>query len=112
MLLDQAGHECCVNSYVVEEARRNLVAKAPEGILFFDQLLSRMATAKVQPSDTALEASLPLPAKDQPVLAAAIRQGCAMLVTGDRTHFSALYGRTVHGVAVHSPRSLAEALLM
>jgi hypothetical protein len=24
-----AGHECCVNGYVLEEARRNLVAKAP-----------------------------------------------------------------------------------
>lgn len=110
-LLDKAGHGCCVNSYVVEEARRNLVAKAPERIAVLDRLLSRLTTAKAQPSDAALEASLPLPAKDRPVLAAAIRQGCAELVTGDRTHFGALYGTTVHGVAVHSPRSLAETLL-
>jgi hypothetical protein len=71
-----------------------------------------MTTAKAQASDAALETSLPLPVKDRPVLAAAIRQGCAVLVTGDRTHFGALYGGTVHGVAVHSPRSLAEVLLM
>jgi hypothetical protein len=45
------------------------------------------------------------------VLAAAIHQGCDALVTGDRTHFGALYGRTIHGVAIHSPRSLAQALL-
>jgi len=32
------------------------------------------------------------------------------LVTGDRTHFGALYGRTIHGVTIHSPRTLAEAL--
>jgi uncharacterized protein len=109
-LLDQAGHECCVNSYVVEEARRNLVAKAPEAIAILDRLLSRMTTAKAQPSDAALEASLPLPAKVRPVLAAAIGQGCAVLVTGDRTHFGELYRGTVHGVAIHSPRSSAAVL--
>jgi len=54
--------------------------------------------------------SLPLPAKDRPVLAAAIHPSCGALVTGDRTHFGALYGRTIHGVTNHSPRSLAEAL--
>jgi hypothetical protein len=61
--------------------------------------------------DPALEASLPLPAKDRPVLAAAILDACDALVTGDRSHFGSLYGRTIHGVAIHSPRSLAEALL-
>ena len=111
-LLDSAGHECCVNSYVVEEARRNFFAKAPEAIAVLDRLLSRMTMAKAQPSDATLEVSLPLPAKDRPVLAAAIRQSCALLVTGDRTHFGALYGTTVHGVTVHSPRSLAEAILV
>jgi hypothetical protein len=96
---------------VIEEARRNLVAKAPDCVIALDRLLSRMKTADVQRTDAALEASLPLPAKDRPVLAAAINQGCTALVTGDRTHFGALYGRTIHGVAIHSPRSLAEALL-
>jgi len=111
-LLEKAGHECWADGYMIEEARRNLVAKAPEGIAVLDRLLSHMTTSRAQPSDAALEASLPLPAKDRPVLAAAIRQGCAALVTGDRTHFGALYGRTIHGVAIHSPRSLAEALLL
>lgn len=111
-LLKQSAHECYVDGYVIEEARRNLVAKAPEGIAILDTLLSHMKTASAQPSDAAFEASLPLPTKDRPVLAAAIRQGCAALVTGDRTHFGALYGRTIHGVTIHSPRSLAEALLL
>jgi hypothetical protein len=31
-------------------------------------------------------------------------------VTEDRTHFGALYGRSIQGVTVHSPRSLAEVL--
>ena len=55
--------------------------------------------------------TLPPPEKDRPVLAAAIRHRCAALVTGDRTHFGPLFGKTVRGVTLHSPRSLAEAVL-
>jgi len=40
-----------------------------------------------------------------------LRSAAKTDVTGDRTHFGALYGKTVAGVAIHSPRSLAEALL-
>jgi len=112
MLLEKSGHECCADGYVIEEARRNLVSKAPDRVIAFEKLLSRMKTAGALRRDAALEASLPLPAKDRPVLAAAIRQSCSALVTGDRTHFGALYGRTIHGVTIHSPRSLAEALLV
>ena len=111
-LLEKSGHECCVDGYVIEEARRNLVAKAPDRVVVLDGLLSRMTTAGAQRVDAALETSLPLPAKDRPVLSAAIRQRCSSLVTGDRTHFGPLYGRTIHGVTIHSPRSLAEALLV
>ena len=110
-LLDQARHECCVDSYVIEEARRNLATKAPERVSELERILLSLQTSPAQGSDATLEASLPLPAKDRPVLAAAIRQGCSALVTGDKTHFGALYRRTLHGVAIHSPRSLAERLI-
>jgi len=110
-LLEGAGHTLCVDGYVIEEARRNLSAKAPAGVAVLARLLRGMQAASVQSRDTALEASLPLPPKDRPVLAAAIHHRCEALVTGDRTHFGALYGRTIQGVAVHSPRSLAELLL-
>ena len=110
-LLRKAGHECCVDGYVTEEARRNLAAKAPEGLAALEALLPRLQREGAQHADAALEAGLPLPEKDRPVLAAAIRHGCAALVTGDRRHFGSLYGKTLHGVAIHSPRSLAEALL-
>jgi len=112
MLLEKSGHECCVDGYVIEEARRNLVAKAPDRVVALERLLSRMKTAGAQRSDVVLEVSLPLPAKDRPVLAAAIRQSCTVLITGDRRHFGALYGRTIRGVTIYSPRSLAEALLV
>jgi uncharacterized protein len=110
-LLERSGHECWADSYVIEEARRNLVAKAPERIPVFVKLLPRVKTATAQRVYRTLEDSLPLPSKDRPVLAAAIHQNCDALVTGDRTHFGALYGRTIRGVAIHSPRSLAQALL-
>lgn len=110
-LLRKAGHECCVDGYVTEEARRNLAAKAPGSLAALDLLLSQLRTEGAQHADAGLEATLPLPEKDRPVLAAAIRHGCAALVTGDRSHFGPLYGKTFHGVAIHSPRSLAEALL-
>lgn len=75
------------------------------------KLLESLIEAGAQHADTALEQTLPLPEKDRPVLAAAIRHRCAALVTGDRTHFGKLYGKTIHGTAIHSPRSLAQAVL-
>ena len=110
-LLFKAGHECCADGYVAEEARRNLVAKFPNGLAALDLLLSRVHVVAIHAPDAALEGTLPLPEKDRPVLAAAIRHGCQALVTGDRTHFGRLYGKTIHGVTIHSPLSLAEAML-
>jgi predicted nucleic acid-binding protein len=110
-LLTRAGHECCVDGFVIEEARRNLASKAPDGLTVLDALLSRMRIAPRHALDPALEGRLPLPEKDRPVLAAAIQQECAALITGDRTHFGPLYAKTVEGVAIYSPRLAAEKLL-
>ena len=111
VLLQQAGHQCVVDAYVVEEARRNIVAKAPAASPFLAELVASMEHARLLPADPVLDATLPLPPKDRPVLSAAIRHRCAVLVTGDRSHFGALFGTSLHGVAIHSPRSLAEMLL-
>jgi predicted nucleic acid-binding protein len=110
-LLENAGHECCADSYVVEEARRNLALKTPGSLPVLDRLVARIHVAQVKASDAHAGAVRSLPEKDRPVLAAAIDLGCQALVTGDRTHFGTLYGRTLEGVTIHSPRSLAEALL-
>ena len=53
-LLEKAGNECCVDGYVIEEARRNLVAKAPDGVGTLEKLLSCMKTAGAQRSDPVL----------------------------------------------------------
>jgi len=110
-LIAEAGHECHADTYVVEEARRNLALKAPDSLPALDRLVPRIHVAQVKPVVAEAEAVRSLPEKDRPVLAAAIQLGCQVLVTGDRTHFGALYGKTLGGVKIHSPRSLAEMLL-
>jgi predicted nucleic acid-binding protein len=111
-LLERSGHACWADGYVIEEARRNIPAKAPARMPALEDLLPHLKTTSTRRVDSALEASLrSLPAKDRPVLAAASLGDCDALVTGDRTHFGTLYGRTIHGVTIHTPRSLAEALL-
>jgi rRNA-processing protein FCF1 len=110
LLLD-AGHECCVDDYVVIEARRNLAAKGPEALAVLVALLARLRTDAAPMSRSTSKELAWLPEKDRPVLAAAIRLQCNVLVTGDRTHFGAGYGKAFGGVTIHSPRSLADALL-
>jgi predicted nucleic acid-binding protein len=110
-LLQAAGHECWIDGYVLDEARRNLAAKVPAGSAILEALLPRLHLATHQAADAALAARLPLVEKDRPILLAAIAARCGVLITGDRTHFGRLYGKTIQGVAVHSPRSVAEELL-
>lgn len=110
-LLIAAGHECWADGFVAEEARRNLAAKFPAGLPVLETLLSRLHAGPIHAPDPALEDALPLPEKDRPVLAAAIRHRCDALVTGDRAHFGRFYGKAIQGVTIHSPRSIAETLL-
>lgn len=110
-LLLEAGHECWVDGYVVEEARRNLAAKAPGRDAVLHVLLQKMKTSELHPSGPSAAAAIALAEKNRPVLAAAIRSRCEALVTGDRTHFGRFYGKMLGGVTIHSPRSLAEKLL-
>jgi predicted nucleic acid-binding protein len=110
--LEQSRHQCCADGYVIEEARRNILAKAPSRIPALESLVPHLHVESKRPMDPALEASLrQLPVSDRPVLAAAILGRSDALVTSDRTHFGALYERTIRGVTIHSPRSLAESLL-
>ncbi len=109
-LLFDNGHECCVDDYVVIEARRNLNAKEPDAVIAFETLLKRLSISPAQAPGPELKLVNWLPEKDRPVLAAAMRLRCDALVTGDRTHFGPGYGKSFAGVTIHSPRSLAEQL--
>ena len=110
-LLADRGHTCWVADCVVIEARRNLAAKGGAPLLTLDALLGRLRLAPGVASTEGIEGVDWLAEKDRPVLAAAIRLRCDVLVTGDRAHFGPGYGQSFHGVAVHSPRSLAERLV-
>ena len=111
-LLVERGHVCVVDAYVVAEARRNLLAKGPGALAVLDALLPHLSVSAAPAADPAqADATAWLPEKDRPVLAAAIRLGCDALVTGDRRHFGAGFGKVFGGVAIHSPRSLAERVL-
>lgn len=112
--LVESRHECWADAYVVAEARRNLELKGPEALLVLDALLSHLRVAPAPPPATTTAGrdadTSWLPEKDRPVLRAAIRLGCDVLVTGDRTHFGSGYRRSFGGVTIHSPRSLVEFL--
>ena len=108
--LIEAGHDLCVDAYVVEEARRNLAAKRQGGEAALAELLKRLNSVPARPLGAALVALTFLPEKERPVLAAAIQAKCDALVTGDIAHFGSLYGKSVQGVKIHSPRSLYQAV--
>lgn len=110
-LLRERGHVCCVDAYVATEARRNLAAKGPQALHLLNARLADLEMASAATNAVASVDADWLPEKDRPVLAAAIRLRCDTLVTGDRTHFGAGYGKVFGGVTVHSPRSLAEHIL-
>jgi predicted nucleic acid-binding protein len=110
-LLEEQGHECWADAYVVEEARRNLAAKGAQALAVLEALLPHLHVAPASRGGAFAGTLAWLPEKDRPVLASAIRLGCDALVTGDRLHFGDRDGQSFDGLAVHSPRSLAECLL-
>ena len=117
--LQAAGHVLVADAYVAGEARRNLASKGASALDDLEALLSGVVDVVAMVVTPPRAASIDrvaatdlswLPAKDQPVLAAAIRHRCEVLVTGDRAHFGAAYGQSFGGVTVHSPRSLFDTL--
>lgn len=110
-LAEAAGHELWADVYVFEEARRNLAAKAPEGLAVLDAIARRIRVGSLSATQNLAQEAMALPEKDRPVLVAAMHHRCDRLVTGDRTHFGAYYGNQSHGVRIVSPAMLAEELL-
>jgi predicted nucleic acid-binding protein len=101
--------ELVTSGYAADEALRNVVAKYPERRAELEAILATLSQlAEPGTSTIALAQSTGVPAKDAPILAAAIANKCHWLVTGDRTHFGHLYGRAVVETVVLPP---AEAVI-
>lgn len=114
-LFDLAGKgDCAVVSsgYALAEARRNLARKAPASLDHLAKLLPLLEVA-LDPSERLVEwaAKQGLPAKDAPILAAAIAARAALLVTGDLRHFASLLGRTIAGVRIVRPADAVRLVL-
>jgi predicted nucleic acid-binding protein len=112
-MLQSEWHALAADAYVVAEARRNLQSKASaDALTFLEDLLGQIEVRQVIYAEVAHEQSLVgwLPGKDRPVLLAAMAMRCDVLLTGDRTHFGAGYGKTFAGVTVYAPAQLARVL--
>ena len=111
--LGAAGACVLVSSpHAIEEARRNLASKRPDRLAALEALLGDIEIC-AEPGSTrvAWAASMGLPAKDAPILAAAVESRCPVLVTGDRTDFRALFGKRLVGTLVMLPVEALELLL-
>jgi predicted nucleic acid-binding protein len=110
-LFEMAERRRCTlitSPHAIEEARRNLALKSPDGIEPLDRLLGLVKQVpEADPRIVSWAAEHDLPANDAPILAAAVVAEANALVTGDRSHFGHLFGITVGGVDV---LSLADAL--
>ena len=99
-------NECLTNEYAIEEARRNLAVKFPEGAKTLERLAKRCEIVNQLAAD--LQVQLPL--KDQPILGGAIAGNATHLLTGDERDFGQYWGKTIQGVKVVSPRMLADEM--
>ena len=110
--LQAKSHALVASAAVVFEARRNLEAKSTvAAVNFLDQLVAEIDVPPYAPGSVAAALTNWLPDTDQHVLAAAIRQHCEILVTGDKAHFGSRYGKKFAHVLIVSPRMAAEILL-
>jgi predicted nucleic acid-binding protein len=104
LALGRAGAcELVASGYAVEEARRNLAAKAPAGAV--ESLsaaladVTSVAEARAPALEVAATALLTDPA-DVPILAAAIQCRADVLVTGDRRAFGRHFRTRLGGIEV------------
>lgn len=98
--------------HAIEEARRNITARYPRRLADLEELLRNVEVVP-EPRAGTLEwaASMGLPAKDAPILAAAVDSRCHILATGDRTDFGHLFGRRLKGTVVMLPAEAIGLLL-
>jgi predicted nucleic acid-binding protein len=96
--------------HAIEEARRNIQLKYADDAPELEKLISDLVvTTEAKPESVAWAIAQSLPSEDAPILAAAVEAKVDLLVTGDRTHFGQMYGKSRRGVKIVS---LAQALAL
>lgn len=101
LLVREGKAKLLTSIYAVEEARRNLTTEAQARNL--DKLLRQVKISASPMSESRQIETAGLPAKDGPILQAAIGMKATHLLTGDVTHFGHLYGKTIEGVTTLAP---------
>ncbi len=86
------------SAHAITEARRNLEGRYPDALGQFERLTNKVTTVPESSLRVAWARHQRLPDEDAPILAAAANAD--VLVTGDRSHFGHLFGRTLQGVQV------------
>ncbi len=87
--------------YAVDETRRNV--DTLDQLNRLDSLLESVEIGAMPTSDSPLP-DVVLPAKDLPILLAAIDMRATHLLTGDKSHFGRYFNRRVGGVLVLNPK--------
>lgn len=102
----------CSSAHALEEARRNLRLKHPARIGDLERLLESVELVpEPRPATVTWALAAGLPAKDAPILAAAVEARCHILATGDRSDFGVLMGRRLNGTVVMLPADALDLLL-
>ena len=92
------GIELITSDYAAQEARVNLSEEDQHW-----RLTHLLKSVRLVTEIAPLPPGIKLPAKDQPILQAAIQAHATHLLTGDKDHFGALFGRRPGGVLVLPP---------
>ena len=94
------GVQLLTSGYAIVEADRNVTNA--EQRTWLHRLVQRLEIVD-EPLPRPLPVGIALPAKDVPILLAAINSGAKYLLTGDKDHFGKYYGQVVEGVTVLRP---------
>ena len=95
------GVQLVTSDYAAQEAASNLTESAQR-----DRLATLVKALVLLPhpqAGVALPAGVSLPAKDAPILQAAMNGRAAILLTGDLAHFGRYFGKTIGGVRILPP---------
>jgi uncharacterized protein len=92
------GAELITSDYAAQEARLNLTEEDQRA-----RLTKLLKTVQLVTEIAPLPPGVKLPAKDQPILQAAVQAQATHLLTGDKDHFGVWFGLRPGGVLVLPP---------